>query len=140
MSARRTGSTCGRARASPPAFLGDSNLIDGRDHGRGADWIEVATSFGVVRKAGSASVGGEVALAVRPEQLVADRSGADLWQLGEAVVADAMFLGTYWRVLAVVRNQRRQTAAAPAATQAPGAGDRMPLAVASVALRCSREG
>ena len=112
-------------------FLGDSNLIDGRITAAGADWIEVATSLGVVRMAGSASVGGQVALAVRPEQLVADRSGADLWQLGEAVVADAMFLGTYWRTLAVVGTSDHRLLLHLPATQAPRIGDRMALAVAS---------
>lgn len=112
-------------------FLGDSNLIDGRITAAGADWIEVATSLGVVRMAGSASVGGQVALAVRPEQLVADRSGADLWQLGEAVVADAMFLGTYWRTLAVVGTSDHRLLLHLPATQAPRIGDRMTLAVAS---------
>ena len=117
-------------------FLGDSNLIDGRITAAGADWIEVATSLGVVRMAGSASVGGQVALAVRPEQLVADRSGADLWQLGEAVVADAMFLGTYWRTLAVVEShETMELLLHLPAMQAPGSATGA-LAVASHALRC----
>ncbi|MFL5334314.1 MAG: TOBE domain-containing protein, partial [Geminicoccaceae bacterium] len=111
-------------------FLGDSNLIEGRVKATGVDWAEVATPFGVVRTVGSAQVGGEVTLAVRPEQFLRDEASPRLWQLGDAVVADAMFLGTYWRVLAVSgRGDSRFLLHLPP-TRPPRAGDRIDLAVA----------
>ena len=113
-------------------FLGDSNLIDGRITAAGADWIEVARRrLAWCAWQGRHRSGQPVALAVLPEQLVADRFGADLWHLGEAVVADAMFLGTYWRTLAVVGTSDHRLLLHLPATQAPRIGDRMTLAVAS---------
>ena len=91
--------------------------------------MEVATPFGTVRTAGSAPLGSEVALAVRPAQLVCDRPAPELWQLGDAVVVDAMFLGTYWRVLAVGGSDDGRLLLHLPPTHPPRAGDRIPSAV-----------
>jgi spermidine/putrescine transport system ATP-binding protein len=111
-------------------FLGDTNLIEGRVTAAAGNWVEVATPFGTVRTAGSAPLGSEVALAVRPAQLVRDRPAPELWQLGDAVVVDAMFLGTYWRVLAVGGSDDGRLLLHLPPTHPPRAGDRIPLAVA----------
>ena len=115
-------------------FLGDSNLIEGRVIDRGDGWLEVETALGAVRVAGSASPGGPATLALRPEQVLAGAEGERLWPLGVAVVREAMFLGSHWRVAAEgLPSGQRLTLHLPP-TPMPEPGDRLMLAANPAAV------
>lgn len=109
-------------------FLGDSNLIRGSVAAAGDGWVELATPCGTVRAAGDAAVGETISAAVRPQQLVlGDAPG--LWPLGVAVVGEAMFIGTYWRVRAACEPSGLDLLLHLPATASPRPGDRLPVAV-----------
>ena len=79
-------------------FLGDSNILPGEVTARGEGWTEVALASGRVRVPGDVAAGGNVRVAVRPEQLLV---GTDAGHpLGEFAVAELLFLGSRWRATA----------------------------------------
>ena len=106
-------------------FLGDSNLIEGR--------VTAAAGAGWRWRPRSAPCAppGRRRLAARwrwpcgPSSFLRDRSAPELWQLGDAVVVDAMFLGTYWRVLAVGGSDDGRLLLHLPPTHPPRAGDRI---------------
>ncbi|MFO1049697.1 MAG: ABC transporter ATP-binding protein [Geminicoccaceae bacterium] len=72
-------------------FLGDSNLIEGT-----AGTSGIRTRYGDVPVF---SGPGNVTVAIRPEQIECGVAPPSVWPIGEAVVAETMFLGSHWRVL-----------------------------------------
>jgi len=115
-------------------FLGDSNLIEGQVVASGEGWADIATAHGPVRAAGAVPIVQTATLAVRPEQFVVGDAASGLWSLGEVVVADAMFLGAYWRVQADSAASGRRLMLHLPPTRAPRTGERLPIAVAPASL------
>ena len=83
--------------------------------------------------------GASATLAVRPEQLVVGDAGAGLWPLGEAVVAEAMFLGAYWRVQADSAASGRRLMLHLPPTRMPRPGERLSIAVPPASLALLRD-
>ena len=101
------------------SFLGDSNLIEGVvEAGR------VRTRYGDLALAADP---GAVVVAIRPEQIECGVPPTGAWAIGEAIVAETMFLGSHWRVVAEhVADRGRLLVELPPAA-APRSGERLSL-------------
>lgn len=115
-------------------FLGDSNLIEGRIATVGDGWIEVITPCGAVRIPGSGAAHARLTLAIRPEQIVHDSDSEGLWSLGEAILGEAMFLGSHWRVRCVCEPSGLELLLHLPPMRSPRPGERLPVAVAPASL------
>jgi spermidine/putrescine transport system ATP-binding protein len=80
-------------------FMGESTILSGTVTEATNATVTVATPAGAVSLPGTAPVGAEVALAIRPEHLVLGAAG-DAVALGTAKVVDVVFQGSFKRVLA----------------------------------------
>jgi spermidine/putrescine transport system ATP-binding protein len=81
-------------------FMGESTLIEGTVGEALNGRLRVRTSLGDLAVPGDAAPGATVVLAVRPEHLVLREAPGQL-ALGEAIVRDVVFQGSFKRVLAV---------------------------------------
>lgn len=80
------------------AFMGESNMFEGRVTGRSGDRVEVDTVFGRLEVAGDAEPGETVDLSIRPEQIKAEASGTQqLVTLGKLQINEVSFFGTHHR-------------------------------------------
>ena len=104
-------------------FLGDSNLIEGSI----ADGTRILTRYGNVPLAGEQGARGRVVVAIRPEQIECGEPPEHGWPIGEAVVAQSMFLGSHWRVVAEHGADGGRLLIELPPEQAPNAGDRLSL-------------
>ncbi len=105
-------------------FLGDSNLIEGEIAMAGAP---VRTRYGEVLPDHDPAALGRVLLAIRPEQIECGEAPEQGWRIGEAVVAESMFLGSHWRVVALHSADAGRLLLELPPTHAPRAGDRLSL-------------
>ena len=80
------------------AFMGESNMFEGKVMDRAGDHIEVDTIFGRFQVSGTADPGASVHLSIRPEQIKAKESGKQhLIELGKLHVEESSFFGTHHR-------------------------------------------
>jgi spermidine/putrescine transport system ATP-binding protein len=77
-------------------FMGESNILRGRVTESGGGTLRVETALGQFAVPGTATLGSEVHLALRPEQLLL-AAPADGLTLGEARVEELSFQGTHCR-------------------------------------------
>ena len=84
-------------------FMGDNNLIEGRVVGVTAGGVSVETALGVFAVAGSADVGAQVAVSLRPEHLRPEAAPGCI-ALGTAEVAESGFFGTHHQATARLAN------------------------------------
>jgi spermidine/putrescine transport system ATP-binding protein len=104
-------------------FLGDSNLIEGLF----VDGTGIVTRYGTLSLEGLSAGSDRVSVVIRPEQIECGEAPDSAWRIGEAVVAESMFLGSHWRVVAEhVADRGRLLVQLPPAT-APRAGDCLSL-------------
>jgi spermidine/putrescine transport system ATP-binding protein len=104
-------------------FLGDSKLIEGLF----VDGTGIVTRYDTLSLDGLSAGSDRVSVVIRPEQIEYGEAPDGAWRIGEAVVAESMFLGSHWRVVAEhVADRGRLLVQLPPAT-APRAGDRLSL-------------
>ncbi len=104
-------------------FLGDSNLIEGSI----ADGTRILTRYGDVPLAGEQGARGRVRRGNPARADRVRRAAGDGWRIGEAVVAQSMFLGSHWRVVAEHGADGGRLLIELPPEQAPNAGDRLSL-------------
>ncbi|MEZ5931203.1 MAG: ABC transporter ATP-binding protein [Alphaproteobacteria bacterium] len=80
------------------AFMGESNVIEGRALDARDGRVQVETPLGRFDVAGSAAPAAPVALAIRPESLTIGAAGGDRLSLGEVRVEEVVFQGSFKRV------------------------------------------
>ncbi|WP_425406164.1 ABC transporter ATP-binding protein [Hwanghaeella sp.] len=81
------------------AFMGESNLIDGRVRDTAGDRVTVETALGAFPVSGTAGMGDAAALVIRPEHLHIE-PGENRLPLGAATVKETGFFGTHHQCLA----------------------------------------
>ena len=108
-------------------FMGESTQLAGVVQRSAGGRIEVATDIGTLSLPGNAAAGAPVSLAIRPEHIQLHAS-ANSVALGDAVVSDVVFQGSFRRLLAVSGRAPALTFVARLpASRAVAAGERVSL-------------
>jgi len=80
------------------AFMGESSVIDGRSLGCRDGETRVETALGIFTVKGQAEEGTSIALAIRPEAIGVGANSDGRLRLGETVVEDITFQGSFKRI------------------------------------------
>ena len=81
-------------------FMGKSNLISGRVIRCDGDAVEVETPIGRIVVQGTAALGKDIHLAIRPEQIELGEPHGDMVSLGAVRIRERTFQGTHMRARA----------------------------------------
>jgi len=109
-------------------FMGESAVVEARVLGHDGGMLELDTPVGRLNVPGSAAIGAELAIAIRPESLRIGEPGPDRVPFGAGTVREIVFQGSFRRVIIASANAPSIsfTARAPLG-QALAAGERVQL-------------
>ena len=77
-------------------FMGEANIVAGHVMEASHGHVKLATSLGEILVEGSARVGNDVHVSIRPEHVLFE-AGADTESLGPIVLVDSVFQGVHYR-------------------------------------------